>query len=513
MTTIPLRRRWPRPGSALWLLRHELRLAGRDIGLHHPWAWAIASGLLWFVLHAAAYPLLNLLRSAGTPPSAIPMVGALAWLLMSLMLSQAILLSVSALFVRGALDLLLASPIPPRSVFLVRGLGVVLSSTVLYLGLLSPLANLGPLTGRPGLLAIYPAMLALGLGMTALGIAATLSLVKLVGARRARTAAQLLGAFIGAAVFLAMQAQNMLGDAQRRHLARLLQRWTASDGPLAPDSFWWWPGRAMLGEALPLAWLMLLGIGSFVLVIGLAQQHFVAGTQASVTGNTARSGNPVVNGRPRLRAGLWRNVLVKEWRLIWRDPQLIAQTLLQTLYLLPLMFLAFRHHHTLAIVVPGAVLFGTSLAGSLAWITVSAEEAPELVGSAPVALGCVRWMKLVAALAPVWLLLTPLLVLLLVKDPLLALVLIACAGGGTLSAGVMQLWYPRRGDRRDLKKGMAGAVWIRLFEALDGIAWGATAYCLIAAWRYTPFALLPALLIPAAVWWLGKARREANDLI
>lgn len=513
MTAIPVRSRWPRPGSAIWLLRHELRLASRGAGLRHGWAWATAGGVLWLVLHAAAYPLLNLLRGAGTPPSAVPMVGAMAWLVMSLMLSQAILLSVSALFVRGDLDLLLASPMSPRSVFIVRGLGVAVSSTVLHLALLSPLANLGPFTGRPGLLAIYPAMLALGLGMTALGVASTLALVRLIGARRARTAAQLLGAFVGAAVFLVMQAQNMLDDAQKRHLAGLVRRWTAVDGPLGPDSLWWWPGRAMLGEPLPLAVLTVLGLGSFVLVVTLAERRFVAGTQATVTGGELRGGSTSATGRLQLRPGLWRNVLVKEWRLILRDPQLIAQALLQTLYLLPLMFLAFRHQDTLAVVVPGAVLFGTSLAGALAWITVSAEEAPELIGSAPVALDRVRWMKLVAALAPVWLLLLPLLGLLLAKDPLLALVFVGCAGAGTFSVGVMQLWYPRRGDRRDMKKNRQGGVAVRLLEAFDGIAWAATAWCLIAAWHYTPWALATALSMPAAVWWIGKPRREANEFV
>lgn len=493
------------------MLAHEARLAWRSVGLSSRkalWAWGIAGALLWLVLHAAAYPLLNLLRGAGTPAGAVPMVGAMAWLVMSLLLSQAILLSVSALFVRGDFDLLLASPVPPRSVFVVRGLGVALSSTVLYLALLSPLANLGPFTGRPGLLAIYPAMVAMGLGMTALGIALTLGLVRWIGARRARIAAQLLGAFVGAAVFLAMQSQNMLADGQKRHLAALLRRWTAADGPLAPDSLWWWPGRAMLGEPLPLAGLMLLGIAGFALVITLAERRFVAGTQASVTGSVGRADSARSAVRLRLRPGLWRNVLVKEWRLIRRDPQLIAQTLLQTLYLLPLMFLAFRHQDTLAVVVPGAVLFGSSLAGALAWIAVSAEEAPELIGSAPVALDRVRWMKLVAALAPVWVLLAPLLVLLIVKDPLLALVFTGCAGAGTFSVGVMQLWYPRRGDRRDMKKSLQGGAAVRLLEAFDGLAWAATAWCLIAAWRYTPFALLTALLIPAIVWWIGKSRRE-----
>ena len=497
-----------RIGSAPWLLRHELRLAWRGLGVRRMWVLGIVGGAAWLALHLGAYLLMSRLRGVAVPPQAAVGVGALAWLLMTLMLSQAMMQSVNVLFVRGDLDLLLASPLPPRSVFVVRGLGVALGCATPYLLLLAPLADAGLVTGRPGLLAIYPVLLALALAVAALGILSTLSLVRLLGARRARTAAQLLGAVVGAALFLMSQFQNLVGADTQRRIALKVMGWLGSGGPLAADSPLWLPGRALLGEPGPLAAVLVLGVGGFWAVTGLAQRRFLAGTQESVTGSALRSAVPAATGRLRLRAGLWRNVLAKEWRLIRRDPQLISQTLLQTLYLAPLMLMGLRHQSTLAVIVPGAVLLSTSLAGSLSWITVAAEDAPELIGTAPVDGARVRWLKVAAALLPVWLLVSPLLVLLIVNDAWLAFVFALCAGGGTLAAGALQVGYPRRGDRREMKKRMQGSLLLGLLETVTTLGWAATAYCLISAWPWAPLAALFALLGPAATWVLGRARRE-----
>ena len=496
-----------RVGSAPWLLRHELRLAWRGLGLRATWVLGLVGGAAFLLLHVGAYLLMHRMRGLPMPPEAAIGVGALAWFLMTMMLSQAMMQSVNVLFVRGDLDLLLASPMSARSVFVVRGLGVALACAAPYLLLMAPVADAGLLTGRPGLMAIYPVVMALALATAALGILLTLGLVRLLGARRARTAAQLLGALVGAAVFLLSQAQNMVSDESRRHLMQTLVGWLHPGGLLAIDSPLWLPGRALLGEPLPLAVVLLLGVGCFWAVTGLAQRRFLAGTQETVTGSALRSAAPVQTGHLRLRAGLWRNVLVKEWRLILRDPQLIAQTLLQTLYLVPLVVMALRRQDALTVIVPGAVLLASSLAGSLSWITVAAEDAPELVGTAPVSGLQVRWLKVAAALLPVWLLVAPLLAVLVAKDVQLACVFLLCAGGGTLSAGALQIGYPRRGDRREMKKRMQGSLAVGLLETITTLGWAATAYCLVAAWSWTPLAALCALLGPAAIWVLGRERR------
>ena len=127
------------PATWPWLLRHELRLAWRHVGgKARFWFLVIGGGLLWLALHLAAWGILKGWAIAGeagvqVPPMATIIFGVITWFVMSMMLSQAIMLSVKALFERGDFDLLLASPMSARTVFMVRGLGIASSTLLFYL--------------------------------------------------------------------------------------------------------------------------------------------------------------------------------------------------------------------------------------------------------------------------------------------------------------------------------------------------------------------------------------------
>jgi ABC-2 type transport system permease protein len=493
---------WP------WLLRHEMRLAWRGFGGMRLWFAIIFGGLLWVGLHFLAWGLLKALHGATLPAWATLVFGGLTWLILTMMFSQAIALSVGALFERGDFDLLLASPMSARTVFIVRGLGIALSSVTLYLYLLSPFAHMGVVTGNANLLAIYPALLALGLLVSALAMLLTLTLVRLLGARRARVVAQLIAAVVGAVLFLISQTANMLGHETRDRLMVFFKQAQEAGGVLAPDSMIWFPFRALFGESPAFLLVMLAGVGGFGLVVNLTYHRFLAGTQESVTG-IPRKRPVLAAGSVRFKAGLTRNMLVKEWKLIARDPGLITQTLMQLLYMLPLMFLLFRGKLAANMVVPAVIMLASILAGSLAWITVAAEDAPELIGVAPVDMGRIRALKALAALLPVWLLVTPILFYLLAKLQWeLAAIFIFCLLGATLSAGVMQIGYPRKGDRKNMKKRGQSNIVVQLFEGLSALAWGGVAYCLVAAPWFAPLPLALALLGPGAAWVMGASRRR-----
>ena len=497
-------------GSWPWLLRHELRLGWRGYGGMRFWFALIGGGLLWALFHFVAWALLRGSASIELPPWITLAFGGLTWLILTLMLSQGIILSVGALFDRGDFDLLLSSPMSARTVFIVRGLGIAVSSVTLYLLVLSPFAHMGVFTGRANLLAIYPALISMGLLVSAIGMLLTLTLVRSFGARRARVVAQLIGAFAGASLFLISQTQNMLGRDTRERVAAAFRLWMEPGGALAPDSLIWFPFRAMLGEPLALIVVMIVGMGGFWLVVNLTYQRFLAGTQEAVTGSV-RTKPAAARGSIKFHAGLARNVLIKEWKLIARDPNLIAQTLLQLLYLLPLIFLVFRRQDALMMVVPAAIMLTAMLAGNLAWITVAAEDAPELIGTAPVSLTRIRWLKALAAMMPVWLLVSPILFYLLANQAWLALVFGVCLVGSTLSAGVAQIWYPRQGDRKNMKRRGKANLLITILEGISAMGWAATAYCLVMLPWLTPVPLLFALLGPGAAWMLGKSRREREQ--
>src|SRR6185503_16164122 len=83
----------------------------------------------------------------------------------------------------------------------------------------------------------------------------------------------------------------------------------------------------------------------------------------------------------------------KEWTLLLRDPWLASQTLMQLLYLLPPALMLWRAFGSssddLVLLVPVLVMASGQLAGGLAWLAISGEDAPDLVATAPVP---ARWI-------------------------------------------------------------------------------------------------------------------------
>ena len=106
-------------------------------------------------------------------------------------------------------------------------------------------------------------IIVLGLASAALGMALTMSLVRLFGARRAKTIAQVAAAMIGAGFFLLAQAQNVLPTSQRDALFSWAGSEMKAGGCFSPDSALWWPVGAMLGEPLPLWLVFAIGAGIF----------------------------------------------------------------------------------------------------------------------------------------------------------------------------------------------------------------------------------------------------------
>lgn len=493
------------PGSVAWLLRHELRLRYRGMGARTA---GIALAVLLaasLVLHAVVYAVLGE-WSGALPAWSTFVVGGVGWVLISLMLAQAIAMSVEALFDRGDLDLLLSSPLPTRNVFIARSMGIAVGVGSLSLFLLAPVANVALARGQPRLLAIYVALPALALAVTALGMALTLMLVRLLGARRARHIAQVLGALVGASLVLVTQTPGMLG-VSAASLAARLAHWTLPGGALALDSPLWWPARALLGEPLPLLAVVATGLGGIALVVQSAHRRFLAGTQESVAGPARRA--PPRAGGARFSRGLWRILLAKEWRLIMRDPQLITRTLLQLLYMVPAMLAVLRGGSPMPLLLPAIVFMASMLAGSLAWITVAAEDAPDLLAGSPCPQPVLHRAKLLAALLPVWLLMSPLLAVVPGVDLRAGLAFVGCLIGGTVAVTTAQIGYPRQGKRADITKRGQGHAVIGLIESLIAAAWAGTAYCLASAPRYTPLALLAAAAGSGAVWMLGRSRRKA----
>ena len=431
-------------------------------------------GGLWLILHAIAYSVLRLADVAVPAQQLLPMVTVALATSLTLMLSSALKASVEALFIRADLDLLLSSPLPSRSIFAVRLIGIVFGVAALYLFFLAPVANAVLLLGRVHWLALYPAVIGAAAIAASTAMLLTLSLVRTIGARRTRVVAQVLGALAGAFLFLVSQLYSVVsrdGGTKAAWLLAPLER-------LGPDSIVWWPARALLGEPGQLLGMILLAAGVVAGTVGLTHRFFVHGLQQAA--GTVRAARP--KGAPRYRFGrsLFHSVILKEWRLIARDPHLISQVMLQLLYLLPIFIpLLTRNGLPLAGVASGVTLLSGSLTASLAWIVVAAEDAPDLLRSSPASARTIRYAKLAAAAMPALALVALPLLWLLVRDTVAALLISFTVSANVLSAALIVLWCGRPAARGDFKARGKGNLVSTLLELLSALAWAGLAYALL----------------------------------
>lgn len=194
------------PGSWLWLAWHEARLIWRAGAGKSRRTQALLLAAIVVGLHLLLWPAVATMPlqapSAG-PGAAVGAYFATASLLF--MFGNALLLTVAAYFERGDFDLLLSSPIAPRTVLIVRTLvvaGTVIAGNALYL---LPLANVGLLLERNWLGSLYLSLPVAGLLAAGGGAVAALALVRAIGARRTRTLVQVAGIATGATIYLIAQ--------------------------------------------------------------------------------------------------------------------------------------------------------------------------------------------------------------------------------------------------------------------------------------------------------------------
>lgn len=513
-----------RQGSSLWLLRHELRLLLYNTLLNDRKDAAkrrvdkrlvITAAVLWLIFHAGAFALLDQLGKVGAslPPQLAVGITLLLAAVFMLMLSSGLKASVEVLFDRGDLDLLLSSPLPSRSILTVRLTGIVIGIASTYLFFFAPFAHVGLLLGQVRWLGIYPTVIGSAAIAASLAMLLTLALVRLVGARRTRVIAQVIGALAGAMIFLLSQLFNLVSHATQAEATQWLARWFGPHGPLGPDSPAWLPGRAALGAPGPLLGMSLLVVGVFFLTIRFTHRFFVHGLQQAASTVRAAKARP---GGVRYRFGrsLAEVVVVKEWRLILRDPQLISQTLLQLLYLLPLCFIIVSQPDMrITGAGSGLTLLCASLGASLTWIIVQAENAPDLLGASPANLRVILLAKLAAAVMPPLLLVSVPLLWLLAREPLAGLLTSFTVVGAVFGAALIVIWSGRPGDRNGFQKRGQKNVFSTVLELSNTLAWAGLAYQLLsslgsAASRWDALFAGALFLVTLALPLFAWARRQ-----
>jgi ABC-2 type transport system permease protein len=184
---------------------------------------------------------------------------------------------------------------------------------------------------------------------------------------------------------------------------------------------------------------------------------------------------------------------------------------MQILYLLPPAFLLWRQYGEdagpLVVMVPVLVTAVGQLAGGLAWLAVSGEDAPDLVATAPVPRHAVIRAKIEAVLAAVGAAAGPLVLALALADPWMAGVGLAgvVAAGG--SAILIQLWFRGQARRSHFRRRQVSSRAATVSEAFSSLMWaGAAGLAAAGSWFAIAFGVLALSVLLAA--WLLSPRRD-----
>lgn len=506
-----------RAGRLAWFARHEIRLAWRDWtwllsgGRSRPWQVGVL-GLLVVILVMHGLAVLLLPRSIGAAEplgrGTLVVIGGALVSYASLMLSQAMESVTRAFYARGDLDLILSSPAAAERLFGVRIGAMVVSIMGMSLVLGAPVIDALAWRGGAQWLAGYGVMAALAAMAVAVSTVATVMLFAAIGPKRTRLVAQIVAAVVGAAFAICVQffAIFSVGSISR---SIFLRSETVLDFAPASDSMLWLPAHAAAGNWLDLSIVLSLSAIILAAAIYFCARRFatLALATSAVSAGPARVRRQRSGFRPKSPAQALRG---KEWVLLQRDPWLISQSLMQLLYLLPAFYLLSRSLYGggdgARLLVPVLTMAAGQLAGGLAWLAISGEDAPDLIGSAPVTIARVWRAKAEAVAGVLGFVFVPAIAALAIVDRnagFVAALGIACAA---TSATLIQFWFRAQVSRSLFRRRHVSSRIATFAEAFSSITWSGTgAVALVNPW----LAVIPggvALVTVAGAWVISPRR-------
>ena len=498
-----------------WFARHEIRLAWREwlammTGGRRKRSRAVI-GLIVFaaVMHLPAYAVIGRFAGLEAPldKTSLIVMSATIFLAWALMLSQAIESVTRVFYARADLDLIMSSPVRLTEVFSVRIAAIALSVIAMALLLSTPFVDVLVIGGGVRWLAAYGVVVAIGLSAAAVAIAVTIALFRLIGPSRTRLVAQILAAVIGAGFVIALQIAAILSYGTLSRFAVLTSETAARFAPDA-DSLVWWPARAALGDGEALLLLLATGLVLLGLVMATFSPRFAdTAARVSATVTPDRRGS---RARAFRRGSRQQALRRKEFWLLWRDPWLVSQTLMQLLYLVPPAVMLWRSFSdsalAIVLVTPVVVMAAGQLAGGLAWLTISGEDAADLVATAPLKPSHVVRAKIEVVLIVIAVIFAPMVVALGFASPPQAAVTAAGVIIAAASATAIQLWFRVQARRSQFRRRQTSSRLATFAEAFSSIGWAATAALALSVPAAAGISGLMTAGILAATWKLSPRR-------
>jgi ABC-2 type transport system permease protein len=499
--------------SLAFFAHHELRLAWRDWlsmmtagrrGRGRVVAVALAIFVVFAHLIAYYFVARYVDEMARMDKQAFVIITGCILLSWSLILSQAMESVTRAFYARSDLDLILSSPAASRKIFAVRIAAMAFSVILMAALLASPVINVLILRGGARWLGAYGVVVAMGATAAALAVALTVAMFRVIGPKRTRLVAQIIAAVIAAVFIIGLQVAAIMSHGTLSRMV-FLESDTLIGFVPEVESLAWWPARAALGDPAALAAVLGLSLASLVAAILVFStrfgDHAIAASSVSA-GNTRQRRWSGFRGRAPMRV-----LRQKEWTLLLRDPWLMSQTLMQMLYLLPPALLLWRSYGegtgALVVLVPVLVMAAGQLAGGLAWLAISGEDAPDLVATAPIPRSQVIRAKIEAVLGGIAVVFAPFIVALAFLS--LSGTIIAALGiliAAAAATGV-QFWFRKQATRRYFRHRQTASRFATFAEAFSSISWAAAAALAAGGTWLWLFPALVGLGILAAARWMS----------
>jgi ABC-2 type transport system permease protein len=493
---------------------HDLRLSARGLasmfGSLSPRRLGALIALLFVGFHVAAYPVAGWLIGIEDGPDGVARITAIlasgAALIIPWIVGQSITDFTRTLFGRSDLELILASPVDAHSLLAARALSIAVGAVASVGLLLAPLADVAALRGHPHWLALYPALLAAGLTGTGLGVVLAMGLFLAAGPRRARLFGQIAATVAGACAVLGAQVLAMLPEGVRTSIIAACA--PPANGAGVSQSLFWTPVRAAAGDAQAVLIWTAFGAVVFALACVLFGERFARAAIASA-GAPAHAG-AAARGTARFGAGASAVLRIKERRVVWRDPWLMSQLILQAAYTTPLAVILWRSGGPTGTVgvafTPALVVIAAQLAGALSWIALSAEDAPDFLTTAPLSRAVIERAKIAAIGQPIALILSLPLAALAFASPWAGFCALLFGAGAIASSALVNLWRQAPSRRGLVLRRHSQSKLVGMMEHLVSILWAvATTAAVVGSWTtVVPLAAVAAVL--ALNWkWAAMA--------
>jgi len=491
------------PGSLPWLVLWDLRLRFRDqgFGSARRRTMLIYAAFILLTHAVAGLALWKLLDSPKAVPSdqLLHLNSLLLLTLLFFMLMAAGLSCFRLIFSGRELTLHLTSPIPFQRVLWMRVLGLVFTTWSISILLVAPVANMGAILGRPDFLLAYPVTIAIAMITVAAALLVMSLLVSLLGVPRARKILQIMQAVVPLSfVMLSVFGRHRQGGRPTPGF---------SGGFETFSSVMALPARALTGDIVSLLSLSAIAVIAVLLSVRLARHGILTALQVP---DAVPPRQKAATGALRFRTGLFRVLLFKEWRTILRDPRIAGALLIQPLLVVPAFYSGLMHgRFKLDGAVAMAAFVAAQMSQYVANLMISAEEAPTLLGAAPLPRQRLILYKCAAALSPILALLMLAAIWVATQDLWSGLVCVICCLGAAFCACAVEIARPYPSPRRSFVQLNAAR---RKRDPLDilsvlmmQLGWTAGAWFLAERSLWGALIVFVVVLVPFFEWW-----RDAN---